>query len=208
MAVLEPLIFDASARMTVGRQVLFIDLDGTLIPCDDSVSPTRRAWLSLGEEDFEVASTVSRWARDRDVDICIVSNQPDIARGHVSSQEVAEFFRLLMKYSLIPFAAVCPHDRNSCDCRKPQIGLLRAALDRWKFGIGPWTTLVGDRSTDLLAAKLFGITGRLVYPYPLSVEPAQASTSLRCCDTEQSKNYCGTETLRVVRRSLSHYPTN
>jgi histidinol phosphatase-like enzyme len=63
----------------------------------------------------------------------------------------------------------CPHHpeasieqyRKSCDCRKPQPGMLRQAADELKLDLGR-SFVVGDRWHDLQAGDAVGARGILV----------------------------------------------
>ena len=62
----------------------------------------------------------------------------------------------------------CPHHRDAllieyqidCECRKPKPGMIKDILTSWPVEISK-SVLVGDKSTDLEAAKELGIRGLL-----------------------------------------------
>jgi D-glycero-D-manno-heptose 1,7-bisphosphate phosphatase len=49
----------------------------------------------------------------------------------------------------------CPHATGVCDCRKPDIGMLRRAAREHSFDLGG-AVIVGDSDTDLLAGRTAG----------------------------------------------------
>jgi len=202
----DPLLLNSPEAQKRGGEVLFVDLDGTLIPCDDRMTPTRPAWSMLHKSDLNVAEETSRNASEHGVSLCLVSNQPDVERGRVSLDQVEQFFRFVMSHASIPFAAICPHDSHGCTCRKPLAGLFRAASERWGFQIHPWTTMIGDRPSDVQAAEAFGIHGHLINPYPLALVDESDVPPLHSEDSRRSQNYRGVETLQVVRQALGRYP--
>lgn len=55
----------------------------------------------------------------------------------------------------------CPHAPASCDCRKPQPGMLRRAARELRIELGQ-SVIIGDRDSDLLAGRAAGIPSILV----------------------------------------------
>jgi D-glycero-D-manno-heptose 1,7-bisphosphate phosphatase len=49
----------------------------------------------------------------------------------------------------------CPHARGSCDCRKPQPGMLRQAAEEHQIDLGR-AVIIGDRASDLMAGRAAG----------------------------------------------------
>ena len=62
----------------------------------------------------------------------------------------------------------CPHHpegtvaelRTSCDCRKPEPGLIRRAIADWNIDTNQ-SFMVGDKESDIKAAEAAGIAGYL-----------------------------------------------
>ena len=49
---------------------------------------------------------------------------------------------------------LCPHqDSDKCKCRKPKIGLIKAAIKKYKIDVSR-SFVIGDRISDILMAKL------------------------------------------------------
>lgn len=86
----------------------------------------------------------------------VVTNQPDISRGHLSFELLSEFHRLISVETGLQNFYVCHHDdKEGCECRKPSIGLIREAardldLDIYK------SFMVGDRWKDIEAGQRAG----------------------------------------------------
>ncbi len=59
---------------------------------------------------------------------------------------------------------VCPHEADSCDCRKPKPGLLRQAVADFPDIEPEQSALIGDSLADLEAAQRFGCAAYLVGP--------------------------------------------
>jgi D-glycero-D-manno-heptose 1,7-bisphosphate phosphatase len=52
-------------------------------------------------------------------------------------------------------AYYCPHARDTCDCRKPQPGMLRRAAAEHQIELGK-AVIIGDRESDLMAGRAAG----------------------------------------------------
>jgi D-glycero-D-manno-heptose 1,7-bisphosphate phosphatase len=106
--------------------------------------------------------------------VVVVTNQSGIARGYFSPEVLAAVNATLVSHlkdegAHLDGVYVCPHHptegeapyRLVCDCRKPKPGLLlRAASD---LGLDlERSTLVGDKGSDLVAARAVGTRAVLV----------------------------------------------
>jgi histidinol-phosphate phosphatase family protein len=136
---------------------VLLDRDGTLIedvPYNgdpDRVVPMRGAREALVR------------LREAGVALGVVSNQSGVARGLLTSDDVAAV-NARVEELLGPLGpwAVCPHGPDSgCSCRKPAPGLvLRAARE---LGVDPARcAVVGDIGADVEAARAAGARGVLV----------------------------------------------
>ncbi len=118
----------------------------------------------------------------------VVTNQPIIARGELTVDDVAELHAQLNAAleAQAPGAAVslflvCPHHPNAdrrelrvdCACRKPRPGLLFAAARRLDLDLSR-TIVVGDRLSDLHAGELAGCRTVLVRSSETAAPPIQS----------------------------------
>lgn len=132
--------------------------------------------------------------------LVVVTNQSGIGRGFYS---VAEFERLTewMKSEFTaanaPLSGVyyCPHHpaeargeyRVVCECRKPAPGMLLAAASDLDLDLGA-SVLIGDRESDLVAARAAGVPTRVLLgtdgaTYPTApAEPDLATAMYRRLD--------------------------
>ncbi|MDX2064833.1 MAG: HAD-IIIA family hydrolase [Fimbriimonadaceae bacterium] len=152
-------------------RLLLLDRDGVLN--EDVGYAWRMEQICWHEPGVELA----RFATQYGWDCVIVTNQSGIARGQYRESD----FRLLMRdyvsalanYGVrIAATYYCPHHpefTGVCTCRKPEPGMLRAAMRR--FGVTT-AVMVGDQPTDLEAAARAGIRG-------IRVDDAVALTDLR-----------------------------
>jgi D-glycero-D-manno-heptose 1,7-bisphosphate phosphatase len=97
-----------------------------------------------------------RKLREAGFALILITNQPDIARGSVTAEQVADINTRLQRYLQLDDVRVCPHDdETQCGCRKPKPGLLiEAAGD---LGIDLKSSyMVGDRWRDVEASHRAG----------------------------------------------------
>jgi len=89
--------------------------------------------------------------------VLVVTNQPDIARGTTSANDVARINDVLLDQLALDAILVCPHDdADGCHCRKPRPGLLLDAADQWDIDLAR-STMVGDRWRDISAGHAAGV---------------------------------------------------
>jgi D-glycero-D-manno-heptose 1,7-bisphosphate phosphatase len=152
----------------VSRPAVFMDRDGTLTEEVGYVNHPRRLRL------LPRAAQAVRRLNEAGIAAVVVTNQAGIARGYFS-EEVLQAVHATLLAQLKDEGAhldgiyVCTHHptegaspyRLDCDCRKPRPGLIhRAAADH---GLDlRRSALVGDRPSDLLAARAAGAAGVLV----------------------------------------------
>ena len=152
----------------MSRPAVFLDRDGTLTEEVGYVNHPRRLRL------LPRSARAIRRLNEAGVAAIVVTNQAGVARGYFS-EEVLQAVNAALVAQLKDEGAhldaiyVCPHHptegeppyRLDCDCRKPKPGLLhRAAADH---GLDlTRSTLVGDRPSDLVAARAVGAAAVLV----------------------------------------------
>jgi D-glycero-D-manno-heptose 1,7-bisphosphate phosphatase len=138
------------------RRAVFLDRDGVV----------NRAFLREGKpyppatfSDLRVLPGVRdacHQLREAGFALILVTNQPDIARGTVPADQVAEMNARLQRYLQLDDIRVCPHDDEAhCECRKPQPGLLLQAAQTWNIDL-PASYVVGDRWRDVEAGHRAG----------------------------------------------------
>src|SRR4029077_20145322 len=100
------------------RRAVFLDRDGVV----------NRAFLREGKpyppatlSDLRVLPGVREACgqlREGGLSLILVTNQPDIARGTVPADQVAEMNARLRRYLQLDDIRVCPHDAQArCECR-------------------------------------------------------------------------------------------
>jgi len=114
-----------------------LDLDGTILgtPDDDRALSALRVFLAGG---WHIAIATNQPARVRS-DLCAAR----VIIAEAAGRDVPWY--------------ICNHDiGDGCDCRKPQPGLLKCAIDDCGVpAISAW--MIGDKWSDMLAAQRIGI---------------------------------------------------
>jgi D-glycero-D-manno-heptose 1,7-bisphosphate phosphatase len=142
---------------------IFFDKDGVLNQDDDL-----RGNLENPRIHPLAARLVARYASD--FKIVLATNQPVVARGMFSEEEVIFHLRELERRLQLSdndarFDGIyyCPHHpqatvefyRVSCDCRKPKPGMLLGASRELGIDLSR-SYFIGDRISDVIAGKLAG----------------------------------------------------
>ena len=138
-------------------RAIFLDRDGTLI--ED------RGYLSRPEEVVFYSETVPALRRlQRTFFLIIVTNQPGVANGAISSTDVdrvnAHIANHLAKLGVqICAIYVCPHKRDDgCACIKPKPYFLHRASGEFSVGLAD-SFVVGDHPHDVEFARSVGAQG-------------------------------------------------
>ena len=137
-------------------RAVFLDRDGVInqaLNCDGKPHSPRRV------EDLKILEGVKEaisMLHENGLVTAVVTNQPDISRGHLSFELLSEFHRLISEKTGIQNFYVCHHDDNEgCECRKPSIGLMKKAAWDLDLDISK-SFMVGDRWKDIEAGQMAG----------------------------------------------------
>lgn len=149
-------------------RAVFLDRDGTLIEEAGYLDRIERLVF------FPYTVDAVRVLNRAGFAIVVITNQAGIARGIVREAFVAEAhrhisMRLEAGGARIDAFYYCPHYpeglveayRTTCDCRKPQPGLLRRAAVDLDLDLAR-SFVVGDQWHDLAAGRAVGARGVLV----------------------------------------------
>ena len=89
--------------------------------------------------------------------LVVVTNQPDIARGKQTRDEVDRLHDALRARLPLDDIVVCAHDdADDCPCRKPRPGMILDAAARLDLDLAE-SVCVGDRWRDVEAGKRAGM---------------------------------------------------
>jgi len=139
------------------RAAVFLDRDGVLneVEVRDGIPhPPARA-----DDLFLLPGVVEACHRLRDLGfaLVVVTNQPDIARGAQTRDEVDRMHDVLRRRLPLDDIVVCAHDdADDCKCRKPRPGMILDAAERLGLDLAA-SVCVGDRWRDIEAGKRAGV---------------------------------------------------
>ena len=136
------------------RNTVFLDRDGVLIKGIGKGEYVK----SIGQVEFlqENIEFFSFLSSKYSVDFIVVTNQAGIERNLVTMEEVNEinkYIALKLLSAGVPILAFyfCPHHwESSCECRKPNPGMLHTAISDFILDSSR-CLLIGDRESDIIA---------------------------------------------------------
>jgi D-glycero-D-manno-heptose 1,7-bisphosphate phosphatase len=150
----------------MGRRAVFLDRDGVLnrgAMLEGRLHPPRTA------DEVEILPGVPEACRDlarAGLLLICATNQPDVARGTQTREEVLGINQRLMRSLPLLEIRTCFHDdADGCACRKPRPGLLLEAAREHDIDLRQ-SFMVGDRWTDMAAGAAAGcLTFLITAPY-------------------------------------------
>jgi D-glycero-D-manno-heptose 1,7-bisphosphate phosphatase len=144
------------------RAAVFLDRDGVLLETHVRDGVTRppesvAAARILPGVDRAIASL-----RQAGFALVVVTNQPDVARGTATREQVESVNRMLQERFSFDDIRVCYHDnQDGCACRKPKPGMLVESAKVLAIDLQA-SFMVGDRLTDVEAGRKAGCRSILV----------------------------------------------
>ncbi len=152
----------------LSRPAVFIDRDGTLTEEVGYVNHPRRLRL------LPRSAEAIRCLNAAGIAAVVVTNQAGVARGYFSEEVLGAVNAALVAQlkeagAQLDGIYVCIHHptegaapyRAVCECRKPKPGLLLRAAAEHGLDLSR-STLVGDKASDLVAARAVGARSVLV----------------------------------------------
>lgn len=158
----------AARNLKNKQKAVFLDRDGTI---------NRYVGFLRDIDDFSlidgVAEAVRRINRSGYLAV-VVTNQPVIARGEVTYEQLAEIHNKMetllgREGAYLDAIYFCPHHPHSgfdgevrelkivCDCRKPKPGMLKTAAEDLHIDLEA-SYMIGDSENDILAGNAAGCT--------------------------------------------------
>lgn len=154
------------------QPVVFIDRDGTI---------NREVDYLKSADEFELLPDVEaaiKHLNRSDYRCCVVTNQPVIARGELSFDELRQIHHKMetllgRQGAFVDRIYYCPHHPHrgfagerielkiECDCRKPNTGMIERGI-RELHGARTRSWLIGDTSVDIETARRAGLKSILV----------------------------------------------
>lgn len=147
------------------RRAAFFDRDGVLIADAGYLhDPAEVEWLP-GVFEAIARLNAAGWL------VFVVTNQSGVARGLYTEADVRHLHHWMAEQMAahgahIDAFAYCPHHpqasvevyRRECRCRKPEPGMIETLLATWPVD-RQHSILIGDRDTDMAAARAAGLAG-------------------------------------------------
>ena len=151
-----------AVRRAAPRPAAFLDRDGTInvkAPEGDYVTAPDQVRL------LPTAATAVRRLNDHGALVIVVTNQRGIALGRMTGEDLDRVHQRLQDLlseqagARVDAFFACPHDHGQCDCRKPQPGMLRAALRVFPDIDVDGSVMIGDAPSDVAAGERAGVAG-------------------------------------------------
>lgn len=201
------------SRRSVSQRAVFVDRDGTLNHLRGHISRAEDLELVAG------AATAIQRLNEAEFRVVVVTNQPVLARGEANVAELARIHARLeselgREGAYLDGIYYCPHHpdkgfagevvelKRVCDCRKPAIGMAKAAARDLNIDFSrSW--VIGDSTADIAMAKAAGMRSILVATGEggrdgkYSAEPDFAAPSILEA-VNQLISFSGTETSKFV----------
>ena len=140
---------------------VFIDRDGTLIHERHYLRTVKGLRLFAG------AVKAMKLLKEAGFKLIMVTNQSGIGRGYLTEATLARIhahLEKMLKKQGVSFDGVyyCPHHPDvKCSCRKPNLGMVRAAQRRFGLDLKR-SYVIGDHVNDFLLAQNMKGTGIFV----------------------------------------------
>lgn len=153
-------------NLTVRQKAFFLDRDGTINKHVGFLTDINQFELVEG------AAKAIRLINEHGFLAIVITNQPVIARGEVSPDELREIHNKMetllgLEGAYVDDIFYCPHHpskgfpgerlefKKECGCRKPEPGLILEAAQRYNVDLGQ-SVMVGDGAADVEAGKRAG----------------------------------------------------
>lgn len=162
----------AAKNLKQKQKAIFLDRDGTI---------NKYVGFLRNIEDFELLQGVTEAIKIINQSgylAIVITNQPVIARGEVSEEELQEIHNKMETLlgdlgAYVDDIFYCPHHPNKgfegervelkydCDCRKPKPGLLLKAAKKYNIDLSK-SWMIGDGVNDVEAGKNAGCKTKLI----------------------------------------------
>jgi D-glycero-D-manno-heptose 1,7-bisphosphate phosphatase len=147
------------------KKIAFIDRDGVINKkAEEHQYITQVKDFILNDGIFELLRKLS----DRGFEIIVLTNQRGIARKIMSEENLSEIHKHMMRMfneNEIKILDIfyCPHDENSCECRKPKPGLILSSTKKYDIDLRV-SILISDSDKDVEMGKMAGLLHSVLVP--------------------------------------------
>lgn len=170
------------------KKAVFLDRDGVL--CEDTDYITCFEKMHL----YEFAKEAVEQIHQKGYLAIVVTNQSGVARKMMSEDMVKQLNQYLMQETGVDAVYYCPHlppekeeispYRVFCICRKPEIGMLLKAQQKYQLELQDcW--MVGDRISDIQTGKKAGCKTCYITEQPKK----EIQSDIQCKNLLKFSNY-------------------
>ena len=168
--------------MRLANKIIFLDRDGV-------INEKLEGDYVKTIDEFKMLSGVPealKMLKDGGYTLILITNQRGIARGLMSEDDLAIVHDHMQSELSKNGAAIdriffCPHDYNQCDCRKPKLGMFRAA-EKF-FDVDKRASfMIGDSASDIEAGRNYGVR-------TISIGNRKANADHDCVDLFAAAKY-------------------
>lgn len=137
------------------KKAVFLDRDGTINEEVDYLHECDKLRFIPGTEE------ALRILKEKGYLLIVVTNQSGVGRGYYPMEDVYKVHRYMNELLKESNAQIdgfycCPHvEEDHCGCRKPETGMYLEAQKDFDIDLKQ-SYMVGDKVTDILAAKKLG----------------------------------------------------
>lgn len=144
------------------NKAIFLDRDGVINKTIFKMGKPRAPYTMEEFSFIEGVKEATELLKGEGYLLIVVTNQPDVARGWVSREAVDMVNDHIQKALPLDEIFACFHtNEDKCTCRKPEPGMILEAQKKWDIDLSK-SYLVGDRDSDIEAARRAGCHGLLV----------------------------------------------
>ena len=186
----------AAKNLAQKQRAIFIDRDGTI---------NKYVGFLTDIDRFDGVGEAIQRINESGYLAIVVTNQPIIARGEASLEELQEIHNKMetllgQQGAYVDAIYYCPHHPHKgfegecpeykidCDCRKPKPGMLLAAAEKFNIDLTE-SWMVGDTATDMEAGARAGCKLVKLNSVEDSVTPAAGTPTFQCNNLLQAVNY-------------------
>ncbi len=138
------------------NKAIFLDRDGVI---NQAIVRKGKPYPPQTIAEFKWVETIQETLetlKNAEYLLMIFTNQPDVARGRQSLQQVETFHQYIKTTLPIHQIYACFHDNeDQCQCRKPKPGMIFQAQTDWQIDLHK-SFVVGDRWRDIDAGNEAG----------------------------------------------------
>ena len=135
------------------NSAIFLDRDGVI---NYSIMRDNKPYAPLNLSELKIIPEIKfvvDFFKQKKFKVFVITNQPDVARGKVSKDEIEKINESIQSQLSIDEIFTCYHDnQDQCECRKPKPGAFMTLSQKYNIDLTK-SIMVGDRAKDIEAAK-------------------------------------------------------